>query len=55
LHVLVPGHWSVQQGHDWAERIEVDIHNAIPHAHITTHLEPIEDPVSMNDQGLDRS
>jgi hypothetical protein len=22
LHVLVPGHWSVQQGHDWAERIE---------------------------------
>jgi cation diffusion facilitator family transporter len=54
LHVLVPGHWSVQQGHDWTERIEVDIHNALPYAHITTHLEPIEDPVSMNDQGLDR-
>jgi len=55
LHVLVPGHWTVQQGHDWAERIEVDIRNALPHAHITTHLEPIEDPVSMIDQGLDRS
>jgi cation diffusion facilitator family transporter len=54
LHVLVPGHWSVQHGHEWAERIEVDIHNALPHAHITTHLEPIEDPVSMNDQELDR-
>jgi cation diffusion facilitator family transporter len=53
LHVLVPGHWSVQHGHEWAERIEVDIHNALPHAHITTHLEPIEDPVSMNDQELD--
>lgn len=54
LHVLVPGHWTVQQGHDWAERIEVDILNALPHAHITTHLEPIEDPVSMIDKELDR-
>ena len=53
LHVLVPGDWSVQQGHDWAERIEADIRLALPHTHITTHLEPIEDPVSMNDQGLD--
>ena len=55
LHVLVPGLWTVQQGHDWAERIEEDIRGALPHAHITTHLEPIEDPASMNDQGLDRS
>ncbi|MFZ2301599.1 MAG: cation diffusion facilitator family transporter [Gallionella sp.] len=54
LHVLVPGHWTIQQGHDWAERIEVDIHNTLPDAHITTHLEPIEDPVSMMDQELDR-
>ncbi len=55
LHVLVPGHWSVQYGHDWAERIEHDIHTALPYTHITTHVEPIEDPASMNDQGLDRS
>ncbi len=54
LHVLVPGHWTIQQGHDWAERIEVDIRNTLPDAHITTHLEPIEDPVSMMDQELDR-
>lgn len=54
LHVLVPGHWTVQQGHDCAERIEIDIHNALPYAHITTHLEPIEDPASMIDQELDR-
>lgn len=54
LHVLVPGNWTVQQGHDWAERIEVDIRNTLPHVHITTHLEPIEDPVSMIDQELDR-
>ncbi len=54
LHVLVPGHWTVQEGHDWAERIEADIRRALPHGHVTTHLEPLEDPVSMIDQGLDR-
>lgn len=54
LHVLVPGQWTVQLGHDWAERIEADIRKAVPHAHVTTHLEPIEDPVSLIDQELDR-
>jgi len=54
LHVLVPGEWTVQLGHDWAERIEADIRGALPHAHVTTHLEPLEDPLSMVDQGLDR-
>ena len=54
LHVLVPGTWTVQQGHDCSERIEADIRKALPHAHVTTHLEPIEDPVSMVDQELDR-
>ncbi len=54
LHVLVPGRWTVQQGHDWSERIERDIRAAMPRAHVLTHLEPIEDPVSMLDQELDR-
>jgi cation diffusion facilitator family transporter len=54
LHVLVPGAWTVQQGHDWSERIEADIRQAVTYAHITTHLEPIEDPVSLADQELDR-
>ncbi|MBI1282821.1 MAG: cation diffusion facilitator family transporter [Thiobacillus sp.] len=54
LHVLVPGAWSVQRGHDWSERIEADIRQAVVNAHITTHLEPLEDPVSLADQGLDR-
>jgi len=54
LHVLVPGQWTVQQGHDWAERIEEEIATALPHTHVTTHLEPMEDPLSMNDQDLDR-
>lgn len=54
FHVLVPGTWTVQEGHDWSERIEADIRRALPHAHVTTHLEPLEDPVSMIDQELDR-
>jgi len=54
LHVLVPGAWSVQVGHDWCERIEADIRLAVPQAHVTTHLEPREDPLSLVDQDLDR-
>ena len=54
VHLLVPGAWTVQQGHDWSERIESDIRRTISHVHITTHLEPIEDPLSLADRGLDR-
>jgi cation diffusion facilitator family transporter len=54
LHVLVPGAWTVQHGHDCSERIEADIRLTVPYAHITTHLEPKEDPVSLADQELDR-
>ena len=54
LHVLVPGRWSVQDGHAWSERVESDIRRVLPHAHVTTHLEPLEDPLSRVDEGLDR-
>jgi len=54
LHVLVPGDWTVQVGHDWCEDIEGDIRRRLAHAHVTTHLEPREDPLSLADQNLDR-
>ncbi len=54
LHVLVPGDWSVQQGHDLCEAIELAIRRALPDAHVFTHLEPLEDPVAWEDLGLDR-
>jgi cation diffusion facilitator family transporter len=54
LHVLVPGAWSVQRAHDWSERIEADLRQAVSYAHVTTHLEPLEDPLSLADQELDR-
>jgi cation diffusion facilitator family transporter len=55
LHVLVPGDWSVQRGHDLLERIERDIRAALGIVTISTHLEPVEDPRSWEDVGLDRS
>lgn len=55
FHALVPGEWSVQDAHNWVERIEHDLRLAIPNSHITSHLEPIDDPCSMEDQGLDRA
>ncbi|MEB3322118.1 MAG: cation diffusion facilitator family transporter [Synechococcaceae cyanobacterium] len=50
VHVLVPGSWSVQRGHDLCERLERDIAALLPRSHVFTHLEPIEDPVSWNDE-----
>ncbi len=55
FHVLVPGRWSVQQGHDLVERIEQDLRARIPHLTAFTHLEPSEDPRSYDDLGLDRA
>jgi cation diffusion facilitator family transporter len=54
MHVLVPGAWTVQQGHDLSERIEADLRSVLPGLHVTTHLEPKEDPVSQLDRKLDR-
>jgi cation diffusion facilitator family transporter len=54
VHVLVPGVWTVQDGHDWLERIEGEIRAVVPNAHVLTHLEPIEDPLSAADRHLDR-
>jgi cation diffusion facilitator family transporter len=54
LHVLVPGAWSVQRGHDLIEQIESDLRGALKSVTVFTHLEPIEDPASFRDTDLDR-
>lgn len=54
FHVLVPGHWTVQQGHDLLERIEDEVRARVPLSTVFTHLEPIEDPLSFEDQRLER-
>jgi cation diffusion facilitator family transporter len=50
LHVLVPGRWSVRQGHDLCEQLEQEIAAMLTRTDVVTHLEPIEDPTSWNDQ-----
>ncbi|MCB1300987.1 MAG: cation transporter [Tetrasphaera sp.] len=45
-HVLVPGAWSVQRGHDLVEEIEADLLASVPDLDMTIHLEPREDPRS---------
>ena len=54
MHVLVPGNWTIQRGHDLCESIESGVRKALPQTTVFTHLEPREDPVSWDDRGLDR-
>ena len=54
FHVLVPGDWSVQRGHDLLELVEEEVRAAVPNSTVFTHLEPIEDPVSWEDTRLER-
>jgi cation diffusion facilitator family transporter len=55
FHVLVPGEWTVQQGHDLLEEMEREIRAAVPGATVFTHLEPIGDPAAWQDLTLDRA
>jgi cation diffusion facilitator family transporter len=52
FHVLVPGHWTVQAGHDLCEQLEHRVASALTRTHVLTHLEPIEDPKAWDDQGF---
>lgn len=55
FHVLVPGSWTVKRGHDVCEEMELIISRSLPGTYVFTHLEPLEDPSSWQDQELDRS
>jgi cation diffusion facilitator family transporter len=54
LHVLVPGVWTVQRGHNLLEQIEADLRRQLPNLTVFTHLEPLEDSASWQDTTLDR-
>ncbi len=54
FHVLVPGNWTVQQGHALCDELEVHINHELPGTDVMTHLEPIEDPASWADKEHDR-
>jgi cation diffusion facilitator family transporter len=54
VHVLVPGEWTVHDSHHIAEDLEADIRRVIGDAVVFTHLEPVEDEISLDDIHLDR-
>jgi cation diffusion facilitator family transporter len=54
FHLLVPDAWTVAQAHQLSEEIEARMRSMVPNAAIFTHIEPISDPASYDDQGLDR-
>jgi cation diffusion facilitator family transporter len=49
VHVLVPGAWSVQKGHDLVEEVEDAVHEKFADVALTCHLEPSEDPRAYGD------
>lgn len=55
LHVLVPGEWTVQRGHQLLEHIEADIRSALPSAEVFTHLESLNDPASWDDMTVEHA
>ncbi len=54
VHVLVPGEWTVDRGHELLERIEAELRAALPMTSVLTHLEPLGDPAAWDDLDLDR-
>jgi len=55
VHMLVPGDWTVHDAHHIAEDFESDIRDALGGViTVFTHLEPVEDELSMEDIFLDR-
>ncbi len=54
FHILVPGWWSVHEGHRLLEEIEDEIIAALPGVTVFTHLEALDDPASYADTTLDR-
>ncbi|MFN8664916.1 MAG: cation diffusion facilitator family transporter [Thermomicrobiales bacterium] len=54
FHILVPGWWSVHEGHRLLEEIEDEIVAALPGITVFTHLEALDDPASYDDTTLDR-
>jgi len=49
MHVLLPGDWTIQKGHDLIEDLEGRLVAEFDHAQVFTHMEPIEDPRSYED------
>jgi cation diffusion facilitator family transporter len=52
FHLLVPGKWSVKDAHEFTERVEDAVRQALPGAEVTVHIEPIEAKSAWHDSEL---
>ena len=50
VHILVPGAWTVQQGHDVMEQIERQVGECLPNLSVITHMEPLEEPTARDER-----
>lgn len=53
VHLLVPGNWTIAEGHHLAEDVEARVRESVPNTNIVTHVEPLEDPRSWEDTGIE--
>jgi cation diffusion facilitator family transporter len=49
VHMLMPGEWTLHDAHHIAEDFEGDVRSQLQDAIIHTHLEPIDDEISIID------
>jgi divalent metal cation (Fe/Co/Zn/Cd) transporter len=49
VHALMPGAWTLHDAHHIAEDFEGDIRKELPETIVQTHLEPVDDEISMQD------
>lgn len=49
FHAVVPGEWTINEGHILVHKIEDEIKTALNNIDVISHLEPIESPTSWDD------
>jgi cation diffusion facilitator family transporter len=52
FHLLVPGHWTVDEAHTLGEQIEQAVSQALPGAEVQVHIEPVESEAAWKDSEL---
>lgn len=52
FHLLVPGHWTVEEAHTLGEQIEQAVRHALPGAEVQVHIEPVESEAAWQDSEL---
>jgi cation diffusion facilitator family transporter len=52
FHLLVPGHWTVEEAHTLGEQIEQAVRDALPGAEVQVHFEPVESEAAWKDSEL---